>query len=158
MNLPLRDTPDEDTLDFGDLNASLGFLLRVAQLQAFDSFYAAFDATQMKPGEFTVLRLIGLNPGRRQGVIAKALRIKPAHMTKLIQRMVDAGYVEREATPEDRRSVTLSLTRDGQRFVDHQQTTLKNLEIKDRSGFAPEEFDQILTLLKRYIAGNKRDD
>ena len=89
MNRPAA-FPDEDAIDFGDLTRSVGFLLRMAQLQSFDMFFARLAKHGLKPGEFTLLWVVGLNPGLRQGSLARRLRIKPAHMTKLVQRLVAA--------------------------------------------------------------------
>ena len=87
--------PDEDAIDFGDLTRSVGFLLRMAQLQSFDMFFARLAKHGLKPGEFTLLWVVGLNPGLRQGSLARRLRIKPAHMTKLVQRLVAADLLAR---------------------------------------------------------------
>ncbi len=71
----------------------------------------------MKPGEFSVLWLIDLNPQVRQGTLARRLRIKPAHMTKLIRRFEADGYVHRRTPDQDRRAVELSLTARAERIV-----------------------------------------
>ena len=106
-----------DAVAFGDLRASLGLQLRLAQVALFDAFYETLSEHGLKPGEFTMLRIIELNPGTRQGVIARRLRIKPAHMTKLVQRNVEKGLVARDVADDDRRAVQLSLTPAGLRFV-----------------------------------------
>ena len=72
----------------------------------FEIFFEKLAHHGLKPGEFTMLWLIGLNPDTRQGDIARRIRIKPAHMTKLVGRAVDAGLVTR-IVPE--RSTTSSL-------------------------------------------------
>ena len=113
MNAPFT-TLDDDTLDLGDLPRSLGFMLRLAQISSFAHFFREFADCDVKPGEFTVIWVIGLNPGVKQGALARTLHIKPAHMTKLVQRMVRDGLVRREIPSEDRRSVRLSLTPAGE--------------------------------------------
>ena len=60
-----------------------------------------------------MLTLILHNPGIRQGVLARRLMIKRAHMTKLIRSLEKSGYVERTIPDEDRRSVTLRLKCEG---------------------------------------------
>ena len=94
MKMTDLEIPNDDGVKLGELSNSLGLYLRLAQVKVFKGFYDAFSNEGMKPGEFTVLRLIGLNPGLRQGLIARALMIKPAHMTKLVQRLVEAGFIE----------------------------------------------------------------
>jgi len=151
MNRTVWHRATEEQVELGELSSTLGFLLRLAQVQVFQSFYNTFAGQCMKPGEITVLRLIGLNQGLRQGVIAKTLMIKPAHMTKLVQRLVDAGYARRTVPPEDRRSVYLSLTSIGRTFVDSHERALQDFERHERRGFTEAEFEQFLSLLQKFI-------
>ena len=111
----LRDAED---VRLGPLSDSLGFLLRLSQLVSFRDFYASLDDLDMRPGEATVLMLIGENPGVRQGVLAKRLMIKRAHMTKMIRAMEDTGLVSRTVPEDDKRSVELWLTTRGRTRVD----------------------------------------
>ncbi len=67
---------------FGPLASSLGFHLRLAQIEAFEAFFATFAEDGLQPGSFCVLITIGENPGIRQGILANALKIKRSHMAK----------------------------------------------------------------------------
>ena len=98
---------DDETVEIAELGESLGFLLRIAQLHAFEAFFDELAGLGLRPGEFTALWLVWRNPGMKQGAIARSLCIKPAHMTKLVDRLVTAGLMERIASPEDRRAVHL---------------------------------------------------
>lgn len=139
-------------VELGDLTRSLGFLLRLAQLQAFETFYARMPTHGLKPGEFTVLWVVGLNPGQRQGNIADRLRIKPAHMTKLLQRLVAAGLVTRSVPKTDRRSMRLYLTAEGRDFVDRHRSSLLDLHAPERYALGEEEAAELLRLLGK-LAG-----
>jgi hypothetical protein len=61
---PLRDSPS--------------FLVRMAQLSAFDEFYRHFAGLDMTPARFSVFVLIGNNPGVRPGALTEELRVKPS--------------------------------------------------------------------------------
>ena len=148
MNETRHDQFDLEQIDLGELAGSLGFLLRMAQLRAFESFFRT-AGNDLKPGEFTVLWVIGLNPGLRQGTIARRLRIKPAHMTKLIRRIVEAGLVEREIPPDDRRSIRLSLTRAGKAFVEEHEATLRRSCDAERAALTDREYETIVALLRK---------
>lgn len=143
-------TLDEDVIELGEMAGSLGFLLRIAQVQVFDEFYAALSVHGMKPGEFTVLWVIHLNPGLRQGTIARALHIKPAHMTKLVARLADAGYISRIIPTDDRRSVRLMLTSTGKAFVRKNRDDLINFHKAERSRLDDDEFEQFAALLRKF--------
>ncbi len=140
-----------ERIDLGELADSLGFLLRMAQLRAFEAFFEA-AGHDLKPGEFTVLRVIELNPGLPQGSIARRLRIKPAHMTKLIRRFVDAGLVEREIPPDDRRSVRLSLTKAGEAFVEKHKAGMRKAHDAERAAVNDDEYGTLVALLRKVTA------
>lgn len=140
---------DDETLDFGELMRSPGFLLRLAQVQSFDLFFDRLAKHGLKPGEFTVLWVIGLNPGLRQGVAARKLRIKPAHMTKLVQRMVAGGYVARTVPDDDRRSVRLALTEKGKAFVAKHRAAFLEFHEAERLELDAGEFETLMRLLTK---------
>src|SRR5690606_24598659 len=98
---------------FGVFENSAGFLLRIAQLTAFDRFFEAFPGDGIKISEFTVLLAIAENPGIRQGVLADVLKIKWPNMTKLVRTLEDNDWVGRHIPPNDRRSVELHVTEKG---------------------------------------------
>lgn len=145
-----RSLPEpEDGVELGALSDSLGFLIRLAQLRIYAQFFAAFDSAGVRPGEFTALWVIALNPGVPQGTLARVLRIKPAHMTKLVQRLVTDGLVRRRVPPQDRRSVHLTLTDAGQAHLDRHRDTFLTVHAAERLGLTPAEVAQLRALLTR---------
>lgn len=137
----------EDSVELGNLTESLGFLLRLAQVRVYGQFFRAFDGTDVKPGEYTVMWVIALNPGVPQGALARVLTIKPAHMTKLVQRLVRDGLVRRHTPPADRRSVHLTLTPAGQAHLDRYRDTYLRVHAAERVGLTQAEYTQLLQLL-----------
>ena len=137
-----------DAIDFGEMGHSLGLLLRLAQVRVFEIFYEKLAQHGLKPGEFTVIWLIGLNPEMRQGDIARRVRIKPAHMTKLIGRAVDAGLVERIVPEDDRRSVRLRLTADGEHFVEEKKREFLTYLKHENTGVSEADFNELVRLLR----------
>jgi DNA-binding MarR family transcriptional regulator len=149
MSAPLAQQGSEDSVELGALGASLGLLIRLAQVRIYEQFFAAFDGTPVRPGEFTVLWVVDLNPGVRQGTLARMLAIRPAHMTKLVQRLVEAGLVARVTPESDRRSVHLSLTPEGHAHLDRHRATFLTVHAAERVGLTPAENAQLLRLLAR---------
>lgn len=148
--------PDRiQSIELGELNQSLGYLIRIAQQQVFQGFFARLGGLDLKPGEFTVLWVIGYNPGLPQGAIARKLHIKPAHMTKLIQRLVVSGYVDRAGHSRDRRHVRLTLTDAGYKFVQkHRDAFLRN-HAAEHSSLTETETGQLLALLQKFVDVNE---
>jgi DNA-binding MarR family transcriptional regulator len=67
--------------------------------------------------------------------------LKASTATSMLQRMVDAGLVLRTASPTDRRSVLVRLTRRGGAAADRLRRTLVSLEAAIRSRLDEREID-----------------
>lgn len=145
-----RETSAGD-VDLGDLRESLGFLMRLAQLRVFEDYFEALGPYGMRPGEFSVLVVIGHNPGIRQGVLASKLMIKRAHITKVIRGLEDQGLVARRIPDEDRRVVELSLTRKGQAFVGERAEALHAFDHAVPAGLTGKDRDQLVHLLQKLL-------
>lgn len=60
-----------------------------------------------------VLRLLALEGGRSPGDLARRMRHHPATISTLLNRLEEAGYVERRHSTEDRRRSMVVVTRRG---------------------------------------------
>ena len=136
-------------VEFGPLAGLAGFMLRLAQLQLFESFFRDFGAQGITPGQVGILVAIGRNPGVRQGVLADALHIKWSNMAKIIRLFEDQGLVERRVSESDRRAVELRLTEKGRVAVDE---TVPHLMVSDTAAttaLSARERDTLLRLLAK---------
>ncbi len=149
MDLPFPTVTDDEHVELGELNESVGFLLRLTQTRVYDQFFRTFAGTDVRPGEYTVLQLLDMNPGLKQGTVARTLNIKPAHMTKLVQRLVRIGYLKRSIPLEDRRSVRLNLTPAGRAHVERYHEQFLAVHRAERIGLTDEELATLVSLLKK---------
>ncbi|CUH75964.1 MarR family winged helix-turn-helix transcriptional regulator [Tropicibacter naphthalenivorans] len=140
-----------EEVKLGPMADSLGFLLRLSQLESFRDFYTGMEDLGMRPGEFSVLMLIGENPGIRQGVLARKLMIKRAHMTKMVQAMEADGLVTRTVPPEDKRSIELRLSEQGAARLAHMRGPFEEHESRNLSRLSDAELDTLKRLLKTYL-------
>lgn len=64
-------------------------------------------------------RVLGLlaDGSTASSVLARQLAVSPPSVTAVVDGLVGRGLVERQADPEDRRRLTLLLTRDGKRLL-----------------------------------------
>jgi len=138
-----------EDVDLGGLAGSLGFLLRLAQVENFARFYEAFAGEELRPGEFSTLAVIHRNPGIRQGVLAQKLMIKRAHMTKLVRGFEDRGLVRRTIPDDDRRSVELALTAKGRAFVEANLQRFLAFETENAPQLSGAEKAELLRLLRK---------
>ena len=100
------------------LAESVGFLVRIVQLQSFQLFYRRFDNSGLSIGALSTLGAIHANPGIRHGVLADALMIKRPNFTKVINGLEADGLIAREAPRGDKRTTALFITKKGVRKLD----------------------------------------
>lgn len=67
--------------------------------------------------QFRALTLLDSDEGMRSADLADALAVSPSTATRLCDRLVRAGLVDRAASEQDRREVRLSLTPSGTTLV-----------------------------------------
>jgi len=98
-------------------------------------------------GQPPVLRALWENEGLTHSDLAKQLHVQPATITKMIQRMERAGFVQRRPDPEDERVSRVYLTEAGRAVQEDVQNIFQSLEEETLAGFGPEE----RTLLQRFL-------
>ncbi|TCS67420.1 MarR family winged helix-turn-helix transcriptional regulator [Primorskyibacter sedentarius] len=125
--------------------------MRIAQIDSFESFYQTLSEHGLRPGEFSVLWLLYETPGIRQGALARHLRIKRPHMTKMIQNFEERGLVTRTVPDSDRRGMELRLTAKGHKFVEERQEAFFNFADSELDRLDPEEAQQLITLLRKFL-------
>ena len=151
MNEPAVDSKHAETdLHLGRLAGSLGFLLRMAQLEGFDSLRSEIGTKGLKPGEFSVMWLVGKYPAVRQGNVAQSLRIKKAHMTKLVRSIEEQGYLTREIPEDNRRSVLLTLTPLGQSIVEQRSSDFFDNFFAESRNLNKEDVNTLVALLQKF--------
>ena len=113
--------------------------------------FAEFSLT---PAEYSVLALIGANPGSNQTAIGDALGIKRANFVTLIDGLEDRQLTERREADGDRRSNALFLTAAGEKLVARANAVQVEFEdeMVERLG-GPKARDQLLSLLNRLGQG-----
>ena len=154
MNKMADTLTTDGPIEIGELEDSFGFLIRMTQVRVFEAFFNGVGKHELKPGEYSVLWLISLNSNVRQGEVARRLSIKPAHMTKVIQRLESRGFLTRHIPDNDRRSVHLKLTEDGQQFVDkYKQAYFTYYEMEN--SLSADEMAQLKKLLQKFIGLEK---
>ena len=100
--------------------ATLGRLARlhVNLLRAVES---VFSEHGLQVGEFDVLatlRRVGEPYSMTPTAVARQLMLSPAGMTSRLDRLEQRGFVERRPAPDDRRSTSVVLTKEGLAVVD----------------------------------------
>jgi DNA-binding MarR family transcriptional regulator len=103
--------------EVGDLDQHVGYMLRRAQIAVFADFIATQRGSVTRPGQFSVLSVIGRNPGITQSQLCATLGIKRANLVAVIDHFESLDLARREPSKTDRRSNRLRLTDAGQRTL-----------------------------------------
>lgn len=109
---------DNGEIKLGFLDGFIGFHLRLAQDAANRGFARQADDELLKPGRFPALAIIHLNPGISQSALGRAIARDKSTVSPLIKDLQKNGFITRKPSLHDRRSVTLSLTKKGERILD----------------------------------------
>ncbi|MGB8877411.1 MAG: MarR family transcriptional regulator, partial [Solirubrobacteraceae bacterium] len=96
--------------------AETGFLLRLAHVRATEQIVAALPAG-LRPRYHEVLAALAELGPRSQQQLAERLGINRTIMVSLIDSMEQAGLVERNRDPADRRSYAIAPTAEGSRAL-----------------------------------------
>jgi len=106
-------------LDLGPLPNLVGYVLRRAQINVFKDFIDTCAEVGVRPVIYSILTIINLNPGARQGVIGAALGIKRPNTVSLINELESLGLAKRKPHQTDLRSHTIWLTPKGKNLLSH---------------------------------------
>jgi DNA-binding MarR family transcriptional regulator len=139
-------------LAFGALARNVGYVIRRAQLLIFQDFMQAMAEHDIRPGQFSVLTLIGRNPGVKPGAVSDALGIRFANLVVLLDELEARGLARRERAPEDRRSRALFLTAAGERLLAEMEAVVDAHERRVTRALGPAGKDELLRLLGVLIA------
>ena len=99
--------------------------------------------------QWAVLLQLERNEGLIQTDLAGVLDIKPITLTRLIDRLVKGGLVERRPNPSDRRARFLFLTPKARPLLNHIETQSESLAGTVLEGLDPAEIDTLADQLGR---------
>ena len=92
---------------------SLVEILTLAQRRAVRGLAARLADDGCTLDQWRVLRALGDGEGHLMGELADALQIAQPTLTRVVESMVDAAWIYRRPTAEDRRRVAVHLSRQG---------------------------------------------
>ena len=135
------------------MSDSLGFLLAdVSRLmrRSFDERARTIGITRP---QWRVLTTLTRHEGINQGGLAEILEVEPITLCRMVDRLADAGMVERRADPNDRRAWRLFLTDKARPPLAELRTMAADLFEEAMAGLSVVEQEQLHGALER-ILGN----
>jgi DNA-binding MarR family transcriptional regulator len=147
---PRQQTDNRKSLDIGVLNEHLGYFIRRLQVWVFQDFIRTLAPVDIRPAQYSVLVVIAANPGLSQSDLADRLGIERARLVRVLDKLERRGLTQRLASPTDRRSHALRLTREGQKILKRAAMLAALHEAKLIEKLGPEQRKSMLTLLKHF--------
>jgi DNA-binding MarR family transcriptional regulator len=105
--------------------------------------------------EFTILVLLAANPGATGKQLAQALAVTAPHITILLDRMSEKGWLERVRSEKDRRAQNVHLTPAGEKLARRAQQASKTMENDVLRHLSAGERAMLLELLQK-VARHRR--
>jgi DNA-binding MarR family transcriptional regulator len=127
---------------FGFLLSDTARLLR----RRFDERARQHGATR---AQWKALLGISRHEGINQGGLADLLEVEPITLCRLIDRMEDAGLVERRRDPRDRRAWQLFLTEKAHPVIEELHATASDLMEQTLRGIPIAKVDEMTAMLNR---------
>ena len=109
---------DADEIGLDALVGHAGYAVRRFQIWIFQDFIKTLGDVDIRPTQYSVLTVIGANPGLSQMAVAKRLGIERARLVHLLDSLEQRKYVKRIKSKTDRRSHALHLTARGRRLAE----------------------------------------
>jgi MarR family transcriptional regulator, transcriptional regulator for hemolysin len=132
-----------------DSDRKLGFLINdLARLlrRNFDRRLQSLGLTQ---AQWRAIAHLSRNEGMTQVALAEILEVQAITLTRLIDRMQSAGWVERRSHPSDRRAVQLYLTGKCQPILAEMQSRASETLAEALAGIATGAEQQVVDALQR---------
>ena len=107
---------------------SLPYLLSDSARLLRRAFDAGVRTLGMTSPQARLLLILHVTEGENQGFYAERLEVEPISLTRMIDRMEEAGLLERRRDPADRRAWLLFLTDRSRQLIDQVRACLAGLE------------------------------
>ena len=118
---------------------SIGFLLsQVCRLEHARA-HELLEELGLYRGQYSILRALWKQDGRTHTDLSEHSHVRPSTITTTIQRMEEAGLVERKQDAEDRRISRVYLTQVGRALQEDVERTWRGLEEEIFADFTLEE-------------------
>ncbi|WP_084455471.1 MarR family winged helix-turn-helix transcriptional regulator [Comamonas composti] len=138
-----------EAVDAGFLESLIGYSLRRASLAMTGVSADRMQGFDLKIAEFSLLSLVGRNPGVTSRQLCAALDLLPPNMVGMIDALVGRGLLERRPHPSDGRAMGLYLTAQAEGLVHEAEQQIQASEKAAVQHWSAAEQKQLLQLLQK---------
>lgn len=136
-------------LDSTFLESLLGYNARRAALHIIALFMQRMAVHGLRPVDFSVLVLIGHNPGITSRQLSQALDVQPPNLVGIINALSRRKLLDRQSHPTDGRALGLHLTATGETLLTQAEQTAAQLEIDATPRLSATERRTLMRLLQK---------
>jgi DNA-binding MarR family transcriptional regulator len=138
------------TIELGALNDRVGYFVRRFQVWIFQDFGRVLADLQIRPAQYSVIVLIGANPGLSQSDLGDALGIERARLVRLLDELERRDFTVRLPSTVDRRSHALFLTPNGRRALERIEARVAKHEANVVETIGSAQRKMLMKILKRF--------
>ena len=136
----------------------IGYLLADNSRLARRAFDERVRADGVTGPQARLLLTLDRIPGENQGHYAELLDVEPITLCRMVDRLEDAGLVERRADPDDRRARRLHLTAKSREKLTRLRERLDEMVDEMLAGLSAgerEQFARLLTVVRGNLAAQR---
>lgn len=135
-----------------ELTAHLGYWLRTVSNAVSQSFARKVEAEGVTVAEWVFLRVLYDVERIAPSLLAERMGMTKGAISKLGDRLVEKGLVERQANPDDKRAHTLALEPPGRALVPKLAALADRNDESFFGALAPGERDELERLLRKIVS------
>lgn len=138
-----------DQVDTRFLDSLVGYNARRATLVIVDAFLRNMAVYGLRPVDFSVLSLIGHNPGITSRQLCATLNLQPPNLVGMINQLQTRELILRRPHPHDGRAMGLHLTPAGRKMMKQAEVTAFELEEAATARLSAAERKTLMQLLQK---------
>lgn len=133
----------------------ISLLIKAVYRESERQLTEAFQSLDITPAQAEVLLILQQAEPLSLGELGDFLIAEGGHPSRLVDRLVQAGYVLRQPSVEDRRRLEISLTEQGQAVAQQVGQVKQRILATARPLLAESDIEPIKTLLETYLQGSR---
>lgn len=122
--------------------------VKLEVMEALDREFAEYD---ISAAQAIVLTFLANGEADSAAGLCKGISYDPGAMTRMVDRLEQKGLVRRRPNPDDRRTMNLELTAEGNALFPKVAATKDAVQRRFLRGFSDAEVDSLVNLLQRMV-------
>jgi DNA-binding MarR family transcriptional regulator len=138
------------------MSETIGYLLNDSARLFRRAFNARTRDTGITALQWRLITYLKRHEGIRQGPLADLLEVEPITLSRMVDRLSEAGLIERRADPTDRRAWRLHLTARAGDMLSEMRPIAERLAEEATEGLSKDEREQLVALVEKVRANLSR--